>query len=210
MRPRQLAYAAAAMAVLSALPSVFWTLGSTLLLDTVGGSIEELARARSVAALVLGAAAALAKFGAAVLALALVQPWGRRGPDRLLLAANAVVSVVLITWGGANVLMGSLSLAGVVTADGLDERALRWHVFVWDLWFLVWGVVLALALAAVRRANRRRRSPLKFSWLSARGVHGRPPETCAHAGAPDTQMHPSRSHPGSATLAPSTQDKPER
>jgi len=155
MRPRQLAYAAAAMAVLSALPSVFWTLGGTLLLDTVGGSIEELARARSVAALVLGAAAALAKFGAAVLALALVQPWGRRGPDCLLLAANAVVSVVLITWGGANVLMGSLSLAGVVTADGLDERALRWHVFVWDLWFLVWGVVLALALAAVRRANRR-------------------------------------------------------
>jgi len=150
MRPRQLAYAAAAMAVLSALPSVFWTLGGTLLLDTVGGSIEELARARSVAALVLGAAAALAKFGAAGLALALVQPWGRRGPDRLLLAANAVVSVVLITWGGANVLMGSLSLAGVVTADGLDERALRWHVFVWDLWFLVWGVVLALALAAVR------------------------------------------------------------
>src|SRR6185437_16481941 len=120
MRPRQLAYAAAAMAVLSALPSVFWTLGGTLLLDTVGGSIEELARARSVAALVLGAASALAKFGAAVLALALVQPWGRRVPDRLLLAANAVVSVILITWGGANVLMGSLSLAGVVTADGLD------------------------------------------------------------------------------------------
>jgi hypothetical protein len=22
---------------------------------------------------------------------------------------------------------------------------MRWHVFVWDLWFLVWGVALGLA-----------------------------------------------------------------
>jgi hypothetical protein len=33
-----------------------------------------------------------------------------------------------------------------------DEYALRWHVFVWDLWFLVWG--LALAVAAVRYRRR--------------------------------------------------------
>lgn len=71
-------------------------------------------------------------------------------------------SVVLVTWGGVNVLAGALALAGAVSpADGLDERALRWHVFVWDLWFLLWGAALALALMGFRRAKwttlRRRR-----------------------------------------------------
>ena len=57
--------------------------------------------------------------------------------------------------GGANVLIGGLALAGVFSpADGLDERALRWHVFVWDLWFLVWGASVAIALSGFRRANR--------------------------------------------------------
>ena len=65
------------------------------------------------------------------------------------------VSAVLVLWGGANVLVGGLALMGAVSpADGLDQRALRWHVFVWDLWFLVWGVALALALSGFRRENR--------------------------------------------------------
>jgi hypothetical protein len=28
---------------------------------------------------------------------------------------------------------------------------LRWHVFLWDLWFLVWGVALLLAAVRARR-----------------------------------------------------------
>jgi hypothetical protein len=35
-----------------------------------------------------------------------------------------------------------------------DEHALRWHVFVWDLWFLLWGLALALAIARFRRRAR--------------------------------------------------------
>jgi hypothetical protein len=33
----------------------------------------------------------------------------------------------------------------------VDRTALRWHVGVWDLWFLVWGILLALAAAGYRR-----------------------------------------------------------
>lgn len=162
MRARRLAYLASALAIASAAASVFWTLGGTWLLDTVGGSIEELARTRSPSALALGTAASLAKVGAALLALALVRPWGRHLPLRVLVGANMFASVVLVTWGGVNVLAGALALAGAVSpADGLDERALRWHVFVWDLWFLLWGAALALALMGFRRAKwttlRRRR-----------------------------------------------------
>jgi hypothetical protein len=74
-RAERLAYLASALALASAALSVFWTLGGTFLLDTVGGSIETLARARSPAALVLGTATSLVKVATALLALALVRPW---------------------------------------------------------------------------------------------------------------------------------------
>lgn len=85
---RRIAYAAAVLAFASAALSLFWTVGGSWLLDTVGGSVETLARTRSAAAL------------------------------------------------------------------ALDERVLRWHVFVWDLWFVVWGAALALALAGYWREHR--------------------------------------------------------
>lgn len=95
--------------------SVFWTVGGTWLLDTVGGSIEKLARTRSPSALALGTAISLAKIGAALLALALIRPWGRHVPDRVLVGANMFASAVLVTWGGANVLAGALALTGAVS-----------------------------------------------------------------------------------------------
>ena len=38
----------------------------------------------------------------------------------------------------------------------VDRTALRWHAGVWDLWFLVWGILLALATAGYgqRTANQ--------------------------------------------------------
>lgn len=182
---RRVAYLASALAIASASVSVFWTFGGTWLLDTVGGSIERLARTRSPSAVALGTATSLAKIGAGLLALALVRPWGRHVSDRMLKGANVIVSAVLVTWGGANVLIVGLALAGAVSpTDGLDERALRWHVFVWDLWFLVWGASLAIALSGFRRANRTTvgqrqaarggglpTSPSKFgraNWVQAR------------------------------------------
>jgi len=38
-----------------------------------------------------------------------------------------------------NVLLGALVLSAVIhPAGSVDRTALRWHVGVWDLWFLVW------------------------------------------------------------------------
>jgi len=37
-------------------------------------------------------------------------------------------------------------LTGVLDPEGpVDRTALRWHVMVWDPWFLVWGLVLGVA-----------------------------------------------------------------
>jgi hypothetical protein len=148
------AYAAAALAFASAGVTLFWTLGGTLLLDTVGGAFEDLARRRTVGAVALGTAVVLLKAAAGALALWLVRSESRRLENRRLgrrlpLVAAGTASAVLVLWGGANVIAGGLVLAHVVTpSEPVDLHALRWHVLLWDMWFLVWG--LALGLAAVR------------------------------------------------------------
>jgi hypothetical protein len=143
---------AAGLAFASAALSLYWTAGGTLLLDTVGGAIEDLARERSLGAVALGTAAALLKVAAGILALALVHPPCGRRSRRLVLLANGAASAILCVWGAANVVVGALVLAGAITASGeVDRHALRWHVLVWDMWFLVWGLALAVAVAAARR-----------------------------------------------------------
>jgi hypothetical protein len=142
------AYTAAGLAFASAAISLYWTAGGTALLDTVGGEIEELARERSAGALALGAVTVGAKLAAAALALALTRP-AARAVVRLATAGG----ILLAVYGGVLVVAGALVLAGAIDAAGeADEHALRWHVFFWDLWFLLWGLAL---LAAVRRRPRR-------------------------------------------------------
>jgi len=98
---------------------------------------------------------ALAKLAGALLALALVQPWGRRLPPKLLTRAALSGGVVLTLYGGLLVLVGALVLADVVVPSGpVDRTALRWHVYLWDLWFLVWGLLLVSAAVQRRRADR--------------------------------------------------------
>jgi Protein of unknown function (DUF3995) len=151
------AYAAAMLAFSSAAVSLYWTLGGTALLDTLGGTFERLARDRSTAALALGIGVVLVKVAGVLLAFALVRPWGARIGRGWLLVPSVVGSLVLVLYGGAAVFAGGLVLADVITTFGpVDEHALRWHVFVWDLWFLLWGV--ALGIAAWRHA-RQGRSP---------------------------------------------------
>jgi hypothetical protein len=51
--------------------------------------------------------------------------------------------------------VGALVLAGVIDPAGpVDRTALRWHVLVWDLWFLVWGLLLGVAAWRFGRASR--------------------------------------------------------
>jgi hypothetical protein len=155
------AYAACALAWLYAVPSFYWALGGTAGLDTVGGRIEELGRAHDPAAVVLGAVAGVLKVAGGLLALALVRPWGRAVPRRLLLGAAWAASVVLTGYGGLLVVVGALVLTGVLIPAGpVDRTALRWHVLVWDLWFLVWGLLLGVAAWQFGRESPGRGRPL--------------------------------------------------
>lgn len=152
---RRPAYTASTLAFASAALSLYWTIGGTLGLNELGGPLEHLARERSLGVLALGTTVVVLKVAAGSLALALVKPWGARLGRRLLLTANGAASAVLVLWGGANVLAGAAVLGGVVMpSTPVDEYGLRWHVFFWDLWFLVWGVALALAVERHRRQTR--------------------------------------------------------
>jgi Protein of unknown function (DUF3995) len=151
------AYAACALALLYAVPSFYWALGGTEGLDTVGGAIEELARTRDPAGVALGIGAGVLKVAGGLLALALVRPWGRAIPRRLLLGAAWAASMVLAAYGGLLVVVGALVLTGVISSSGpVDRTALRWHVMLWDLWFLVWGLLLGVAAWHSGRESRGR------------------------------------------------------
>src|SRR4051794_3483156 len=120
---RRAASMAAALAFASAAFSLYWSLGGTALLDTVGGQIEQLARDRSLAGIALGLTAVALKVFAGVLARALRQlPAGGLRRRRLLLAGNAAVAAVLCAWGGANVAVGALVLGGAITPAGAVDR----------------------------------------------------------------------------------------
>ena len=151
------AYAACALAWLYAVPSLYWALGGTAGLDTVGGAIEELARTRDPAGITLALGAGVLKVAGGLLALALVRPWGRAIPRRLLLGAAWTASVVLTCYGGLLVAVGALVLTGLISPTGpVDRTALRWHVLLWDLWFLLWGLLLGAAAWQYGRQSRSR------------------------------------------------------
>ena len=148
---RAAAYIAAGLAFASAATTAYWMFGGTALLDTLGGSVERLARDRSSAALALAVAVVVVKSVAGLLALLLLSPALRRW--RIIVGLDILAAAVLCLWGVANVLVGAVVLSGAVERSDIDRHALRWHVFLWDAWFLVWGLALALAVAGAIRAS---------------------------------------------------------
>src|SRR5215469_17879774 len=150
------AYAAAIVAFGYALMSLYWTLGGHALVSTIGGYAEQSARHGGALPVLIALPATLAKAAGGLLALALVRPWGRMVPRRWLLSGSAGTSALLVVYGGLNVLLGALVLSGVIhPTGGVDRTALRWHVGVWDLWFLVWGILLALATVTYWRRTAK-------------------------------------------------------
>jgi hypothetical protein len=149
--------------------SLYWALGGTAGLDTVGGAIEELARTRDPAGIALGLGAGVLKVAGGLLALALVRPWGRAIPRLLLLGAAWTASAVLTAYGGLLVAVRALVLVGLISPSGpVDRTALRWHVLLWDLWFLVWGLLLGVATWQYGRESRSRGRDEQSGMVSGR------------------------------------------
>lgn len=150
------ARAAAVVGGLYAAVSIAWGLGSTVLLDTVGGELAAGGRAGTpLIAMALWMAVALKL---AAVALPLLMATGATPPRwvGIIRVLTLIEAVVLTGYGLVLTSVGLLVQADVVHAGvGADHRALAWHAFVWDPWFLVWGLLVFAALLAGRAGHER-------------------------------------------------------
>lgn len=132
-----------------------WALGSTALLDTVGGTFERWWRDRG-APVVLALSAIVAVKSVIAVAAAL---YAGLGP-MMLTSSAAGKPARTLGWVAATVLVvwGVLTLAGLAVETGIieatadsDGRALAWHTYFWDPWFVVWGGALMVTVWLTRR-----------------------------------------------------------
>lgn len=148
---------AAVLGLLHALPSVYWALGGTWLLSTVGPWAEELHRRQPI-----GAGMALLAVAAVKAAVALLPLLVHRGrwpaARRRWRGLSWVAAVILIGYGLANEIAGALALSGV-WGDVEHPAAVWGHVCVWDPLFALWGAALAAGLWSDRPGVRPRPAP---------------------------------------------------
>jgi len=148
------------LGLLYATVSVYWGLGGTTLLDTVGGSLERGGRAGDlVVVLALGAAVVL-KVVAAVLPLLAIYRLGGARWQRLVVVLTWIEAAVLVSYGLVLTTVGLMVQLGVIAVSAsADHRALAWHAYLWDPWFLVWGLLVTAALLRTRHRNKTTTKP---------------------------------------------------
>jgi hypothetical protein len=134
--------------------SFYWASGGTLGVDTVWGSLTMSPSQRAtllVAAWVTG----FLKVIGALLALLLVARWGSRLPRRPIAVLGWGAAGLLTLYGGLNVLGEALTASGVVKpSEPVDWKPLLWHLYLWDMSFLIWGILFALAAWQFTRTIR--------------------------------------------------------
>lgn len=138
--------AAAVWAFAFAAASLYWAAGGTLLADTVGSDLRNLALERDPAFVALLWMTGGLKVVGGLLGLALAGFGSRRLPRLSLLILGWAGGALLAVYGGVPLIVNALQFGGVVRAGGpVDWTALRWHLLVWDLWWLLGGILFLLA-----------------------------------------------------------------
>jgi uncharacterized protein DUF3995 len=148
-------YAACAWAFAFAAISFYWAAGGTVGAETIGPAIVSQAHEPTFIA-ILWITGALKLLGGAV-ALALVQPWGRRLPRWILLAAAWIGGGGAILYGGASFVQHVLMATGAIDIPaGLGATAMRWHLVLWDPWWVVGGILFVTAAWLAHYSERVR------------------------------------------------------
>jgi hypothetical protein len=163
-----LAWTAMIVGVVYVAVSVYWGLGGTWLLDTIGGSLEKQARAGHTGVMLAVWVAVVAKASAAVLPVIAPRAGSEQTSDRVLRTLAWAAAAILTVYGLVQTTAGLLVQAGVIhTSATADHRALAWHAYLWDPWFLIWGLLIA---AALLRGQDRRRSITAVARRSGQGA----------------------------------------
>lgn len=154
-------YAACACAFLHAGVSFYWAAGGRLGLDTVGQGAAELAASGDLGIVIGLWFVGLVKVAVGLLALALVRPWGPRLFRRwMLLLAGWGAATVLVLYGGVQLAVQLLVVAGAIsTSEDMDWRGFYGHLYLWDPWFVIWGILLGMAALTFTARSRTSSRP---------------------------------------------------
>ncbi|MGI8428013.1 MAG: DUF3995 domain-containing protein [Solirubrobacteraceae bacterium] len=152
------AYAAAAWALLFTVQSlaaaIIVTSGSAFGADTFAAAFARLARASDAGFIAILWLAVVAKALGGMLALAPTRRWGRWLRHRPLTIATYAVGVLVFLYGAINLIEHLLMKTDATTIPAsLGARALPWHLWLWDPYWILGGV---LFLAAAHAASSRR------------------------------------------------------
>ena len=150
------AKAAFVLGLLYAAVSVYWGLGGTWLLSTVGSAVQRQGRAGTAILVLAVWAAVVIKTVAAVLPLLALRRLTSSGWNRAVSLLAWIEAGVLTVYGLVLTLVDMLVQAGIIhPSAGADHRALAWHAYLWDPWFLIWGLLVAGALRRGRHPHSR-------------------------------------------------------
>jgi len=147
------AYAACAWAFAFAALSFYWAAGGTAGAETIGEAVTKPVLAREPGWIALLWATGVLKALGGLLALSLVQPWGRAIPRWMRLTAAWGAGALMFLYGGASMVQFTLMAAGVLSVPAsVDATAVRWHLLLWEPWWMLGGL---LFMAAAWLAGRR-------------------------------------------------------
>lgn len=147
------ARAACAWAVIFALMSLYWAAGGLVGGETLGVEIDRLAHERDPSFVSELWAAFALKAVAAALALALWQHRGRRLPRRLLVVLGGLTGAGITVYAVANFAQHALMAGGAIsTPDALGTTAVKWHLALWDPFWLVGGLLFLAATHTFRQS----------------------------------------------------------
>jgi Protein of unknown function (DUF3995) len=92
------------------------------------------------------------KTAAALVPLRAVRTVEARAGNRTTVVLAWGVAIALVAYEGILTDAELLVEAGAIhRSASAVERALAWHAYLWDPWFLVWGLLVATALRKSRR-----------------------------------------------------------
>lgn len=158
--------AAAVAGVAHALPSLYWALGGTALVSTLGGWAADWQREAPMQVMVLLLVIFAVKLAGAFVPLA--NERGLLPAPRLWRGLSWAGAGLLMAYGAVNVTAAVAALTGIVPpGPTMDTAALVGHAFLWDPLFLLWGLLLAMGLWRSRNPKTSGRS-LVSSAASAR------------------------------------------
>jgi uncharacterized protein DUF3995 len=148
------AYAACGWALLFAALSFFWAAGGRTGLHPLE---LEVAPGNAVW-IVINLCAGILKTVIGLVVLALVQPWGRIVPRKLLQACAWVLGVGMVLYGGLGLVSDVLHITGVIS-DLENGKWFFWYLVLWDPWWVLGGILYLATAWLARRIPLRTVSP---------------------------------------------------